>query len=550
MFEGETKRMTIKVSGKIRRIDGRQISYGEFRDKYMKTNEPILLTGLMDDWRACRDWVSPDGQPNLSFFSLNFAKSRVQVADCDRKEFTDQKRLGMTVAEYIEYWRDLNGRFYDADCDGNRNNSSSLYLKDWHFVKEYPDYNAYTTPTFFLDDWLNLYLDTYRIHGIQGVDEGGECDVSCSDYRFVYMGPKGTWTPLHADVFRSYSWSANVCGKKVWHFLSPSQSHLLYDRYMKQTVYDIYGDVSAAQFPGFSETYWLECIQDRNEIIFIPSGWFHQVKNVEDAISINHNWFNACNISWVWNLLIKDYNEAKEYIEDIRSISDDFESLCQRNLAANTGMNFDDFFVFITRMALANFTQLIDIMHSWEKRYSRNFMEASDMEKFQQLLFNLVSIGNVAQNMASIDYFDRYSKDYKFHLEDVAMLFVETGMSKDNNNHELDDALEKKCHVSQITNLKITNVDIVDEVDIKTSVSVLEGSEKSIYDKNSSKVQIRFFNNISSAMPEHEKPETVCSNLLVDGCLTKDCQVTVTNPKHLVQIIDDVIASVNEKALS
>jgi len=213
-------------------------------------------------------------------------------------------------------------------------------------------------------------------------------------------------------------------------------------------------------------------------------------------------------------------------------------------------MNFDDFFVFITRMALANFTQLIDIMHSWEKRYSRNFMEASDMEKFQQLLFNLVSIGNVAQNMASIDYFDRYSKDYKFHLEDVAMLFVETGMSKDNNNHELDDALEKKCHVSQITNLKITNVDIVDEVDIKTSVSVLEGSEKSIYDKNSSKVQIRFFNNISSAMPEHEKPETVCSNLLVDGCLTKDCQVTVTNPKHLVQIIDDVIASVNEKALS
>jgi hypothetical protein len=41
----------------------------------------------------------------------------------------------MTVAEYIEYWRNLNGRFYDADCDGNRNNSSSLYLKDWHFVK-------------------------------------------------------------------------------------------------------------------------------------------------------------------------------------------------------------------------------------------------------------------------------------------------------------------------------------------------------------------------------------------------------------------------------
>ena len=38
-----------------------------------------------------------------------------------------------------------------------------------------------------------------------------------------------------------------------------------------------------------------------------------------------------------WNLLLKDYCEAKGYIEDIREICDDFEWLCQRNLAANTG---------------------------------------------------------------------------------------------------------------------------------------------------------------------------------------------------------------------
>ena len=38
-----------------------------------------------------------------------------------------------------------------------------------------------------------------------------------------------------------------------------------------------------------------------------------------------------------WNLLLRDYAEAKEYIEDIKDICDDFEGLCQRNLAANTG---------------------------------------------------------------------------------------------------------------------------------------------------------------------------------------------------------------------
>ena len=43
------------------------------------------------------------------------------------------------------------------------------------------------------------------------------------DYRFVYMGPKGTWTPFHADVFRSFSWSANICGRKRWIFFPPGE---------------------------------------------------------------------------------------------------------------------------------------------------------------------------------------------------------------------------------------------------------------------------------------------------------------------------------------
>lgn len=120
----------------------------------------------------------------------------------------------MIVTEYIEYWHNMNCIFYDTDCDGNINYSSFIYLKDWHFVNEYPDCDAYTTQTIFLDDWLNLYLDSYCIHGIRCVDEGCECDVSCLDYCFVYMVQKGTWTPLDVDAFRSYSWSANVCGKK------------------------------------------------------------------------------------------------------------------------------------------------------------------------------------------------------------------------------------------------------------------------------------------------------------------------------------------------
>ena len=47
-------------------------------------------------------------------------------------------------------------------------------------------------------------------------------------------------------------------------------------------------------------------IQDEGEIIFVPSGWYHQVCNLEDTISINHNWFNGCNIETVYHNLISE----------------------------------------------------------------------------------------------------------------------------------------------------------------------------------------------------------------------------------------------------
>ncbi|KAH9319002.1 hypothetical protein KI387_020771, partial [Taxus chinensis] len=252
----------------------------------------------------------------------------------------------------------------------------------------------------------------------------------------------------------------------------------------------------------------------------------------EGTISINHNWFNACNISWVWNLLVKDYNETKEYIEDIRSIADDFESLCQRNLAANTGMNFDDYFVFITRMALANLTQLNDILHFWESNHT-NRMESSDMEKVQQLLFNLVSIRNVAQNVESIDYFNGYSREHIFDLQETAILFSALGISKDFKIHELKESGGENYSLFPKVKVRNTNADLVDKI-ANVTPSVCEGLEKKKYCKRN-EGQNSFSEDISSVM--------------LEGRSTENYRVNIMNPKHLVQIINSIIVSVKERAL-
>jgi len=45
------------------------------------------------------------------------------------------------------------------------------------YCRAFPDYHAYTTPVYFTSDWLNEFWDT----------------LPEDDYRFVYMGPKGSW---------------------------------------------------------------------------------------------------------------------------------------------------------------------------------------------------------------------------------------------------------------------------------------------------------------------------------------------------------------------
>ena len=45
----------------------------------------------------------------------------------------------------------------------------------------------------------------------------------------VYLGPAGSRTALHADVLFSYSWSANVAGRKRWLLVPAEQRHLVSD---------------------------------------------------------------------------------------------------------------------------------------------------------------------------------------------------------------------------------------------------------------------------------------------------------------------------------
>ena len=103
---------------------------------------------------------------------------------------------------------------------------------------------------------------------------------------------------------------------------------------------------------GSDDVTYYELTQRPGDVIFVPSMWYHQVWNVEDAISINHNWFNACNVETVSRCLRVATTDVQEELSDCRDAADDeWHDLCEGLLKAHFGMNHQEFASLLLRIA-------------------------------------------------------------------------------------------------------------------------------------------------------------------------------------------------------
>jgi hypothetical protein len=275
----------------------------------MHPNIPVVIQGLTDDWKVASKWVcDSDGNevPNLEYLRDRFGDDHVPVHEQLRNGFTATRPVQreMNVSEYADWWIDHHEHLQQEDSHGDVSSGESdgsdqslLYLKDWKFVASHSTYDAYEWPILFRDDWLNQAMG--------------------SAYRFVYLGPKGTSTVLHADVLRSFSWSTNVCGRKRWYLVPPKYTYLLRDCFGMKLASHLHADTHdgmAVFFPGLKEArrHAIEIRQEAGETIFVPSKWHHTVENLMDTLSINHNWLNRANIKYSWDYLKSELNALQK----------------------------------------------------------------------------------------------------------------------------------------------------------------------------------------------------------------------------------------------
>lgn len=303
------------------------ISYGEFRTRHLVTNQPVIVgEELIETWSCLQHWrvansapaskaVASNGLPeeNTSFSTCsmpNLAYMRIKYGENTVPVDEDGCRSQKALREVIDIWEQEYQSVHET-------NVAKMYVKDWHLALQLGTSSEeepfYTTPGIFADDWMNNYYRKY----------------TNDDFRFVYMGPAGTFTRLHRDVYTSYSWSTNVVGRKRWWLFPPTvtsyitrpNGETIADDLSAEASFDLQG-IDAAIWPNWhiakDAMYVVE--QEEGETIFVPSGWYHQVLNLTFCISINHNWCNSHNLTSMYYSMVDAVNRVERSIDDVKGL--------------------------------------------------------------------------------------------------------------------------------------------------------------------------------------------------------------------------------------
>ncbi len=237
----------------------------EVMKEYILKNKPVLIRGVVCDWPAYKKWSGAEFLQKYGGVSVLTNRQVKPDGPIESKEFT--------LSCYLQY-------IYETTDD------TPYYLTDWSFSAVFPELvQDYNVPEYF-KNWLRRIPDEKLI--------GNQIQ------RWIYIGAKNTGTIMHRDFLHSSSWNAVITGAKRWVFYSDNETENVYN-----------GDVDAfnpdlTTYPNFSKAKGYTCIQKPGDMIFTPSLWWHQVKNVEAGISINENFINETNINIVANNYINN----------------------------------------------------------------------------------------------------------------------------------------------------------------------------------------------------------------------------------------------------
>ena len=200
---------------------------------------PFLITGMVEKWPLTA--LTPQALRER----FSHLQVRARVGDYINTAFApDRAMQDMSMLEYLE--------LVDAGTHDLPPYLGNLELRELNSLCHWPAYFAKMGPPRF------------------------------------WVGPAGTVTPLHCDYDDNIF--AQVWGSKRIFLAPPHHDQYLYPREANAVLFGSPFDPEAPDFDRFPlarQATLIECIVHPGDMLFVPAGWYHQVRALMFSLSCN-----------------------------------------------------------------------------------------------------------------------------------------------------------------------------------------------------------------------------------------------------------------------
>jgi hypothetical protein len=256
----------------IKRESVQNLSVERFVEMYEKPNIPVILTGCDQHPGSAAAYKQWDREYLLSTASAATTFNAVG--------------LQLSLSSYFKY--------SDEQKDDN-----PIYLFDKKFIHNTPQFGMDYEPLPYFSKDRDLF-DLLDGTGYR------------PDHRWLIVGPERSGSRFHIDPNGTSAWNAVIRGKKKWIMFPPNS--IPPGVHLSEDGGDVTSPVSLIEwFRGFydiareqmftEKNGMVECVVHEGETVFVPSGWYHLVINLDFTIAVTQNYVSTSNLETVMQYL-------------------------------------------------------------------------------------------------------------------------------------------------------------------------------------------------------------------------------------------------------
>jgi hypothetical protein len=244
----ERQRLLSPSAGELHSVS--DVSSEEFRDHFYAPGRAVLIEGEMAGWPVLTRWTRDYLKHTIGNAPVEFQGGR---EDSDHFElYKDNFKQEMPFDRLLEKIDQYGGNDAYITAYNNGRNAKT-------FEK--------------LQDELG-HFDKFLTRG-PGM---------------MWIGPEGTFTPLHFDLTNNLL--AQVVGRKRLLIAPPSETSNLYNHvHVFSQVHDITDPAQLQRYPLAANARFFEVEIGPGDLLFIPVGWWHQVRASEFSITLTYTNF-------------------------------------------------------------------------------------------------------------------------------------------------------------------------------------------------------------------------------------------------------------------